>query len=204
MLSAMTSYLLLLKEAWRPSVCKGRASPWLALSRCEGSALGPGSGMLLTAAQVLLPSSINAQEKGWGEGQKETAVVGKHSKIWNSRSSPWAKGAMADCRQGRRQGGGSAGLCMTISAVCICNDSTGRECNTKILDLCVILHWGQMSSLVLYTVNAISVPNPNDSPHPAPSPLPSAANGTDGWKKRIAIFKKQKKPQPCYFCIFSA
>lgn len=92
---------------------------------------------------------------------------------------------------------------MTISAPCICNDSTGRERNAKILDLCVILHWGQMSSLVLYTVNAILVSNPNDSPHPALSPLPSAANGTDGWKKRIAILKKKKNPQPCYFCIFS-
>lgn len=92
---------------------------------------------------------------------------------------------------------------MTISALCICDDSTGRERNTKILDLCVILHWGQMSSLVLYTVNAISVPNPNDSPHPAPSLPPSAANGTDGWKKRIAIFKKQKKnPNPVISAFF--
>lgn len=76
---------------------------------------------------------------------------------------------------------------MSISALFICNDSTGREHNAKILDLCIILHWGQMSSLVLYTVNALSVPNPNDFPHPALSPLPSATNGTDGWKKRIAI-----------------
>lgn len=158
--------------------------------------------MLPTAAQVLLPSSINAREKGWGKARRFWLESTQRS--GNSRSSPWAKAAMADCRQGRQQGGGSAGLCMTISVLCICNDSTGCERNTKILDPCVILHWGQMSSLVLYTVNAISVPNPNDSPHPAPSPLPSAANGTDGWKKRIAIFKKQKKPQPCYFCIFSA
>lgn len=49
---------------------------------------------------------------------------------------------------------------MTISALCICNDGTGREHSAKILDLCVILHWGQMSSLVLYTVNALLVPNP--------------------------------------------
>ena len=109
---------------------------------------------------------------------------------------------MADCSQGREQGGGSAGLYMTISALSICNDSTGCERNTKILDLCVILHWGQMSSLVLYTVNAISVPNPNDSPHPTLSPLPSAANGTDGWKKRIAIFKKQKKHSTLLFLHF--
>lgn len=49
---------------------------------------------------------------------------------------------------------------MTISALCICNDGTGREHSAKILDLCVILHWGQMSSLVLYTVNVLLVPNP--------------------------------------------
>lgn len=59
---------------------------------------------------------------------------------------------------------------MTISTLCICNDSAGHERSAKILDPCVMLHWGQMSSLVLYTAKATLVPNPKDSPHPAPSP----------------------------------
>lgn len=76
---------------------------------------------------------------------------------------------------------------MTSSALCICCDSTGREHNAKILDLCVILHWGQMSSLVLYTVNAVLVPNPNDSPIQHCPPFHQLQMTQMAGKKRIVI-----------------
>lgn len=177
------------------SMCHPSPPPWLASQICEAPSLGQAA-----------PRTISAQEKGWRKKQQQVCL----------QMPPLESDQGPGSCQGHREPwwlwmrtarGRSAELCMTISALCICNDSTGREHNAKILDLCVMLLWGQMSSLVLHTVNATSVPNPNDSPHPAPSPLPSAANGTDGWKKRIAIFKKQqKKKSPTllflhFFCV---